>query len=84
MDRLKNELEKARTSSRESVDSLKSNVDQLTVDNRRLERQKADLVAAFKKQLRLIDVLRRQKVILLMAFIFVRDRTVFQKLNMDF
>lgn len=61
-ERLKSELEKVRSSAREGADALKRTIEQLTADNRRLERQKAELISAFKKQLRLIDVLRRQKV----------------------
>ncbi|VDP92715.1 unnamed protein product [Echinostoma caproni] len=60
-ERLKAELDKVRSSAREGTDSLKHTIEKLTTDNRRLERQKAELLSAFKKQMRLIDVLRRQK-----------------------
>jgi hypothetical protein len=34
----------------------------LCTQNRRLERQRAELVVAFKKQLKLIEVLKRQRL----------------------
>ena len=67
-ERYKSELEKLRSSTREKSDSVRRNIDQLTSENRRLERQKSDLIAAFKKQMKLIDVLRRQKVIRLSLY----------------
>ncbi|KAF8560471.1 hypothetical protein P879_08195 [Paragonimus westermani] len=63
-ERLKQEMDKTRSSTRESVDSMKHSIEQLMTDNRRLERQKTELITAFKKQLRLIDVLRRQKMLI--------------------
>lgn len=62
MDRLKSELHKARQSSRDSTDQDKKKVDQLVAENRRLEKQKSELMTGFKKQLKLIDILKRQKV----------------------
>ncbi|KAI8467221.1 MAG: hypothetical protein J3K34DRAFT_42954 [Monoraphidium minutum] len=46
---------------RDGRDASKSDTQRLAGDNARLERQKNSLLAAFRKQLRLIDVLRRQK-----------------------
>ncbi|CAH8481417.1 unnamed protein product [Heterobilharzia americana] len=63
-DRYKVELEKVRSSTRESVESLRHNVDNLMAENRRLEKQKSELIGAFKKQMKLIDVLRRQKMLI--------------------
>ncbi|GAA40619.2 testis-expressed sequence 9 protein [Clonorchis sinensis] len=63
-EKLRRELDHLRSSNRETTDSLKHTVEQLTVDNRRLERQKNELISVFKKQLRLIDVLRRQKMLI--------------------
>ncbi|OON21207.1 Kae1-associated kinase Bud32 [Opisthorchis viverrini] len=63
-EKLRRELDHLRSSNRETTDSLKHTVEQLTMDNRRLERQKNELISVFKKQLRLIDVLRRQKMLI--------------------
>ena len=37
-------------------------MEKTVADNKRLEKQKGELMTAFKKQLKLIDILKRQKV----------------------
>ena len=52
----------------ESTDQDRKRVEQLLADNKRLEKQKNELMAGFKKQLKLIDILKRQKVLLLLLW----------------
>ena len=40
----------------------KVEVDKLKTDNKRLEKQKQELMNAFKKQMKLIDILKKQKI----------------------
>eukprot|EP00658_Telonema_sp_P-2_P007276 TRINITY_DN12711_c0_g1_i2.p1 TRINITY_DN12711_c0_g1~~TRINITY_DN12711_c0_g1_i2.p1 ORF type:complete len:229 (-),score=75.71 TRINITY_DN12711_c0_g1_i2:344-1030(-) len=62
VERLKAQLKDAKSSARNSGDSMRKGHDQLVSENKKLEKQKVELIVAFKKQLKLIDVLRRQKM----------------------
>ncbi|XP_064596208.1 testis-expressed protein 9-like [Liolophura sinensis] len=62
VDRYKEELYKAKSSAKDTTVQEKKRVEQLIAENKRLEKQKNELMAGFKKQLKLIDILKRQKM----------------------
>ncbi|CAL1538685.1 unnamed protein product [Lymnaea stagnalis] len=62
IEKYREELSKAKTTSKDAHDSDKKRVEQLMAENKRLEKQKNELMSGFKKQMKLIDVLKRQKM----------------------
>ncbi|OWF49322.1 testis-expressed protein 9-like [Mizuhopecten yessoensis] len=62
IEKQKEQLLRSKSSSKESTEQEKHKVDQLLSVNKRLEKQKNELMAGFKKQLKLIDILKRQKM----------------------
>ena len=62
IEKLKSQLHKAKTEGKESSAGEKKKVDQLLAENKRLEKQKSELLTGFKKQLKLIEVLKRQRM----------------------
>lgn len=61
-EKLKVQLQKARSESKETTHGEKKKIEQLLAENKRLEKQKNELLTGFKKQLKLIDVLKRQRM----------------------
>jgi len=62
IEKLKSDVMKAKSSSKENQQEEKKRVDSLMAENRKLEKQKSDLIQGFRKQARLIDILKRQKM----------------------
>lgn len=62
VEKYKSQLSKLNQNSKETMDSERKRMDQLVAENKKLEKQKAELIAGFKKQLKLIDLLKRQKM----------------------
>ena len=62
LDKYKALLHEHQNGESERRDGVRRDNDSLLRDNQRLERQKTDLIAAFRKQMKLIDILKRQKV----------------------
>ncbi|XP_031557631.1 testis-expressed protein 9-like [Actinia tenebrosa] len=62
IDKYKTALHKAKTSSKDSSDQDRRRLDQILAESKRLEKQKNELMTGFKKQMKLIDILKRQKM----------------------
>ncbi|XP_070536820.1 testis-expressed protein 9-like [Ptychodera flava] len=62
IEKLKSQLSKAKQTSKDSTDQDRKRIEQLQAENKRLDKQKSELMTGFKKQLKLIDILKRQKM----------------------
>ncbi|XP_041356069.1 testis-expressed protein 9-like [Gigantopelta aegis] len=62
IEKYKEQLLKFKSSSKDTSEQEKKRLEQLLLANRRLEKQKNELMTGFKKQLKLIDILKRQKM----------------------
>jgi hypothetical protein len=58
----KTALKEVKTVDKGNNDEAKKQIEQLSNENKRLEKQRQELLYAFRKQLKLIDILKRQKV----------------------
>ena len=61
-ERYKQQLSKTQQTTKDLSEQDKKKIEQLTSENRRLEKQRLELMNAFKRQLKLIDILKKQKV----------------------
>jgi len=62
IEKFKTQAQRSSAASRETTEQEKRRVEQLAAENKRLQKQKTELIQAFKKQLKLIDILKRQKM----------------------
>ncbi|KAK5611564.1 hypothetical protein CRENBAI_014931 [Crenichthys baileyi] len=62
VEKLKSQLSKTRQMNKEKISEEHQSKENLLAENQILKKQKAELIAGFKKQLKLIDILKRQKM----------------------
>ncbi|XP_078097576.1 testis-expressed protein 9 isoform X4 [Mustelus asterias] len=62
VEKYKTELNKVKQSNKDTTNQEKLTIEQLRSENKKLEKQKMELMAGFKKQMKLIDILKRQKM----------------------
>ncbi|GAA6227816.1 testis-expressed sequence 9 protein [Lates japonicus] len=62
VERLKTQLNKIKQMNKEKISEEHQSKENLLAENKMLRKQKAELIMGFKKQLKLIDILKRQKM----------------------
>lgn len=80
VDKYKNMLKNMRSTSAGVADDSAKRIERLTQENKRLERVKGELVGVVKKQMKLIDLIKRQKVHVEAARLLAFNEDEFAKL----
>ncbi|XP_027737293.1 testis-expressed protein 9 [Empidonax traillii] len=62
VERYKVELNKLKQSNKDVANQELKTIEELKTENKKLQKQKGELITGFKKQLKLIDILKRQKM----------------------
>ncbi|XP_016284060.2 testis-expressed protein 9 [Monodelphis domestica] len=62
VEKYKLELSKLKQSNKDLANEEHKKIEELKAENKKLEKQKGELMSGFKKQMKLIDILKRQKM----------------------